>query len=183
MKSTASALLVLLSMWAAAALGATYTADTASSRLSFAFIQAGAENTGRFGQFSVELSLDERDPAANRLDVRIDVDSLDTQDQERDEVLRSADLFDVAKHPVAAFSATNIKRTAPGRYEAIGNLTLRGVTREVRVPFTLTKERMNGGAMVRRLDFGVGQGEWESTEWVGNGVKVTFALRMVPKKG
>jgi polyisoprenoid-binding protein YceI len=182
MNKLASSLVVILALHAPGALGASYTADPATSRISFAFIQAGAENTGRFRQFSVGLALDDRKPATNRLDVRIEVASLDTQDEERDEVLRSSDLFDVAKHPLATFSSTDIRRTAPGRYEARGKLTMRGVSREVRVPFSLTDGRMSGGAMIRRLDFGVGQGEWESTEWVGNGVKVTFALRLVPKK-
>lgn len=181
MKTSLVRLTLVLLCAAAPAGAATLVLDPDRSRLGFAFIQAGAENRGQFRRFAVELEIDE-EGAPEALEVTVQVDSLDTQDAERDDVLRSAELFDVAKHPTATFTSRNIKRTGRGRYEALGTLTLRGMARNVRVPFTLTEGRMNGGAMIRRLDFGVGRGEWQSTEWVGNAVKVTFALRLVPKQ-
>jgi polyisoprenoid-binding protein YceI len=181
MKIRVGSLLFAFVCWhACAASAANYVLDPAESRLTFAFIQAGAENSGGFAKFEVRLSLDDAEAASGRLEVKVHVDSLDTGDAERDEVLRSSDLFHVEKHPTATFSSTRIKSTAPGRYEALGKLTMRGVTRDVRVPFTFADGRMNGGALLKRLDFGVGQGEWQSTEWVGNSVKVNFALRLVP---
>lgn len=158
----------------------TYVLDPAGGQLSFAFVQAGAENTGQFPKFDVKLTLDDRKPDDNRLDVQILIASLDTQDEERDEILRSADFFDLAKHPTASFVSKRIKRFAAGRYVAAGTLTIRGVAREVQVPFTFADGRMSGSTTIRRLDFGVGQGEWKSTEWVGNDVKVSFALRLAP---
>jgi polyisoprenoid-binding protein YceI len=175
---TLPALLVAAALQSHTVEAARYVLDPAKSRLTFSFIQAGAQDTGRFGKFDAELILDDAKPSANRLTVTIHVDSLDTQDEERDDVLRSAELFDVANHPVAKFASTAVRRTGKGRYEAVGKLTLRGVTRDLRVPFTFSDGRMTGGAMVKRLDFGVGQGEWQSTEWVGNAVKVTFALQL-----
>lgn len=173
---TIAGMLAVLASHAHAA--TTYVLDPAGGHLSFAFVQAGAENTGQFRKFDVKLTLDDRKPADNRLDVQISVASLDTQDEERDEILRSADLFDVAEHPTASFVSKRIKRFAAGRYVAAGTLTIRGVAREVQVPFALADGRMSGSTTIRRLDFGVGQGEWKSTEWVGNDVKVSFALRL-----
>lgn len=163
-----------------------YALDPAKSSLEFTFLQAGAKNTGRFPRFSVSLDFTGVEPAGGRLEVSVDVAALDTGDQDRDQTLRSSDLFDVAKYPRATFSATRIVKTAGG-YQADGPLTIRGVTRETTVPFTF-REASEGGAAVgymagrtllRRLDFGVGQGDWKATDQAGNEVTVSFALRLV----
>ena len=162
-----------------------YTLDPAKSTLEFTFLQAGAKDTGRFPRFTVSLDCAGAVPAGGRLEVTVDVAALDTGDKERDETLRSDDLFAVAKFPQAHFLATRIVKTAGG-YEAEGPLTIRGVTRETKVPFTF-REAVEGGAavgylagktLVRRLDFGVGQGDWKATDQAGNEVTVSFALRL-----
>jgi polyisoprenoid-binding protein YceI len=165
--------------------GKHYTLDAAKSSLQFTFLQAGAPNTGRFPRFSVSLDYPGADPAGGRLEVAVDVSALDTGDKDRDDTLRSDDLFAVAKFPQARFSASQIVRTAAG-YEAAGKLTLRGVTRDARVPFTFREADehgvaagyMAGKTVVRRLDFGVGQGEWKATDQAGNDVTVSFSLRL-----
>jgi polyisoprenoid-binding protein YceI len=162
-----------------------YVLDAGKSSLEFTFQQAGAQNKGKFTRFAVSFDFSPDNPAASRLEVTVEIGSLDTGDQERDDTLRGADLFAVAKFPQAHFAASQFNKTASG-YEAIGKLTLRGVTRDTRVPFTFrTADEhgvavgyMSGKTTVRRLDFGVGQGEWKSTEWVGNEVGVSFALRL-----
>ena len=93
-----------------------------------------------------------------------------------------------AKFKQARFSATQIAKTATG-YEAVGKLTIRDVTREARVPFALRTAAENGASVVymtgktsvRRLDYGVGQGDWKATDQVGNDVGVTFTLRFAPR--
>jgi polyisoprenoid-binding protein YceI len=162
-----------------------YVLDAGKSSLEFTFEQAGAQNKGKFTRFAVSFDFSPDNLAASRLDVTVEIGSLDTGDQERDDTLRGADLFAVAKFPQAHFAASQFNKTASG-YEAIGKLTIRGVTRDTRVPFTFrTADEhgvavgyMSGRTTVRRLDFGVGQGEWKSTEWVGNEVGVSFALRL-----
>ncbi len=164
-----------------------YTLDQAKSTLLFSFMQAGAVNEGRFTRFPVTLDFSPADLAGSRLEVAVEIGSLDTGDKERDDTLRGADLFDVAKFPAARFSAHEITRTASG-FDAAGKLTMRGVTRDAHVPFTFriaeehgaTVAYMSGKTTLRRLDFGVGQGDWKSTDWVGNEVGVSFALRLVP---
>jgi polyisoprenoid-binding protein YceI len=162
-----------------------YTLDPAKSSLEFTFLQAGAKNTGRFGRFAVTLDCPGADPAGGRLEVTVQVASVDTGDVDRDEVLRGDELFAVGRFAEAHFTATQIVKTAGG-YEARGPLTIRGVTRETQVPFSF-REATEGGAavgymvgktIVRRLDFGVGQGEWQATDQAGNEVTVSFALRL-----
>jgi polyisoprenoid-binding protein YceI len=166
---------------------ATYRLEPAKSTLSFGFTQAGARNKGRFDKFDVNFVFDPAQSQASRLDVAVQIGSLDTSDKDRDSTLRGADLFDAAKFPQAHFAATSFTRTDATHYEAVGKLTVRDVTRDLRVPFTFTASNdggriagsMTGQVIIKRLDFGVGQGEWKSTEWVGDEVAVSFALRLV----
>lgn len=170
----------LLMPAAARAAGTSYSAIAGQSSLTYAFIQAGAENQGRFKSFTVAF-----DPAAGRLDVSVDMHSYDTGDQQRNDTLGGSDLFDVAQYPQSHFSASRIDRTATG-YEATGSLTLRGVTRTITIPFTWrtatvrghTVGYLSGHATLQRLAFGVGQGQWKSTEWLGNTVTVTYSLTL-----
>lgn len=166
-----------------------YTLDAARSSLQFAFLQAGAQDTGRFKRFAVGFDPPAASSTAGRLEVSVEVGSLDTGDQERDDTLRSADLFDVAKFPQAHFSAAEITRTAAG-YQAAGKLTIRGVTHDLRIPFTFREAKESGAAVgymtgkvtIRRLDYGVGQGEWKATDQAGNDVTVSFNLRLTRAK-
>lgn len=171
---------------AAAPAGPSYMLDPAKSQIKFTFTQAGAENSGRFRKFAASVRFSDATIATSKLDVTIDLNSVDTGDEERDGALRGADLFDVAKFPQAHYVATRFTRVSAGRYEALGKLTLRNVTREVRVPFgfrvTTGAEPavayLLGRVTIHRLDFGVGQGDFKSTEQVGNDVNVSFSLRL-----
>jgi len=162
-----------------------YVADPAKSTLQFTFTQAGGKNQGHFARFPVTFDFSPDNLPASRLEVTVQMSSFTTGDQERDDALRGDDLFAVSKYPQAQFIATQITKTANG-FEAAGKLTLRGATKDLRVPFTFrtatengaTVGYMNGRTTVRRLDFGVGQGDWKATDQVGNDVEVTFALRL-----
>jgi len=67
----------------------------------------------------------------------------------------------------------------------VGALTLRGVTKDVPIDFQFTQSpagaTLSGSAKLKRLDFGVGQGDWKSTEWVEDAVKIRFSLVLKPK--
>jgi polyisoprenoid-binding protein YceI len=162
-----------------------YVLDPSKSTLGFSFVQAGAQNKGQFKRFTVALDFAADNLAASHLDVTIDMNSLDTGDQERDQTLRDTDLFAVKKFSQARFSAAQIVKTATG-YEAVGKLTIRDVTREARVPFAFRAAQeggvatgyMSGKTSLKRLDYGVGQGDWKATDQVSNEVGVSFALRL-----
>jgi polyisoprenoid-binding protein YceI len=160
-----------------------YTLDPARSALEFQFVQAGAQNKGKFTRFQATLDFSPDSPQTDKLDVIVDVNSIDTGDKERDDTLRGADLFSVSKFPQAHFTSTQITKTATG-YDAAGKLTLRGVSRDIHVPFSFKSAAdaayLTGKTTIKRLDFGVGQGDWKSSEWVGNDVTVTYSLRLLP---
>jgi polyisoprenoid-binding protein YceI len=178
-----SSLAVTAVLFSQSALAApvTYKLDPPKSTLQFVFNQAGAKNDGKFGKYDVAFA-----PESNVLNVVIQVSSLDTGDKDRDSTLRSADLFNVAKFPQAKFSATKITHGAGDKYEAVGKLTIRDASRDVKIPLTFKTATeggkqvgtMTGEVIIKRLDYGVGQGEWKSTEWVDNEVTVKFSLKL-----
>jgi polyisoprenoid-binding protein YceI len=169
-----------------AAVAQLYAADPATSELRIVFTQAGARSQGRFQKFSAELGFDSRKAAPRSLTVSIQAASVDTQDKERDQLLRGAELFDVAQFPAATFQSSSINKRVDGSYEILGKLRIRDVTRDIRLPAALriTKSviMLRGAVRIQRLDFGVGQGDWKSTEWVANEVLVEYSLRLVVVK-
>ena len=142
-------------------------------------MQAGAETEGSFGKFSTELAYDENDLAASTLKVTVQIASLATQDKDRDAELAGANLLDAGKFPTAQFTASSLAKRGNG-LEAVGKLTLHGVTRELRLPLTIRKTangvEISGETTIRRLDYGVGQGDWKSTEWVGDDVTLQYKV-------
>ena len=167
-----------------------WVADNAKSTLEFSFVQAGAKTTGRFTKFTANIDFDPASPATGRIDVAIDMSSADTRDKERDDTLRTPELFDAKKFLRSTYVATQIVQKGSS-WEGQGKLTLRGVTRDVPISFTFAPgteagapvATMKGTATIRRLAFGVGQGEWKSTEWISDEVQVNFNLLLRPRAG
>ena len=162
---------------------ASYTADPAASRLEFIGVQAGAEFKGSFRKFTAAVDFAPDSLASARFDVQIDLNSLDTMDKDRDKTMRGPDIFDLAHYPTAHYVTRSFTKTAAG-YTAVGSLTLHGVTKDVPIDFqfvsTAGQPKIEGTAKLKRLEFGVGQGDWKSTEWVKDEVKVAFSLVLKP---
>jgi polyisoprenoid-binding protein YceI len=185
--SFAMLMFATVAAFAAAAPPVHYTLDPARSLLRFTFQQAGASNTGRFGKYTADVLFANDNLAASKIDVTIDINSLDTGDKERDDTLKTPDLFDAKKFPQAKFVATKFVSTGAGRYDALGKLTIRNVTKDLKLPITFqTKAEqgknvgyMTGRVTIRRLDYGVGQGDWKAPDQVPDEVQVSFSLRLV----
>ncbi len=178
------AIFACLALLAAGAAGAAaWQGDQAAGKLQFIATQAGAKFTGGFTKFRVCFDFDPAKPADGRLDVTVVTASVDTLDDERDAMLTGEDFLWTSKHPEARFHAEKFRREGK-RWRADGELTLRGIARPVTVRFQIAPSgavlTMKGDAKFRRLAFGVGRGEWESTEWIGDEVEVRFDLRLPP---
>jgi polyisoprenoid-binding protein YceI len=160
-----------------------YVADPGSSRLEFSGVQGGAEFKGVFHKFTAMIIFAPDALADARFDVEIDLNSLDTMDDDRDSTMRGADIFDVAHFPTAHYVTRSFTKSASG-YTAVGALTLRGITKDVAVDFQFATTgggaKLSGTAKLKRLDFGVGQGDWKSTKSVADDVNVSFALVLKP---
>jgi polyisoprenoid-binding protein YceI len=151
------------------------------SNLAFIGTQAGAEFAGVFQQFTADIQFDPEDLTTSRFDVVIDVKSVNSKDKERDDIIRGADLFSVARWPTARYTVDKFTVNG-GKFIGMGKLTIRDVTRDVPIEFTQQTDAggawLKGQAKLKRLDFGVGQGEWKDTSWVSNDVRVDFSLRL-----
>lgn len=160
-----------------------YTADPAS-KLEFVGVQAGADFKGVFHKFTTTVDFAPDALADSHIDVQIDMNSVDSQDKDRDKTIHGSDVFDVARFPTAHYVTKSITKTASG-YSAVGSLTMHGVTKDVPIDFQFaaagTGAKLDGTAKLKRLDFGVGQGDWKSTEWVADLVKINFSLVLKPK--
>jgi polyisoprenoid-binding protein YceI len=180
--STALFASAFLSAGAGAAAG--YSADPQQSRVEFVGVQAGADFKGTFHKFTAAIEFSPGDLASSRFDVQIDLNSVDTMDKDRDTTIRGPDIFDVAHFTAAHYVTRSFTKTAAG-YAAVGALTLRGVTKDVPIDFHFTElpagAKLEGSAKLKRLDFGAGQGDWKSTDQVGDAVKINFSLVLKPK--
>jgi polyisoprenoid-binding protein YceI len=161
-----------------------YSADPQQSHLEFTGVQAGAEFKGAFHKFTAAVEFAPDALASSHFDVQIDLNSVDSMDKDRDTTIRGPDVFDVAHWPAAHYVTRSFTKTATG-YTAVGALTLRGVTKDVPIDFQFTQTaagaKLEGSAKLKRLDFGAGQGDWKSTEWVADAVKISFSLVLKPK--
>lgn len=167
-----------LTAWAATQ----WKTDAAQSSVKFTATQAGAEFTGSFQKFTANIQFDPKDLATSRFDVVIDLKSATTQDKERDETLQGDTMFSVRRWPTAHYVASKFTVQPNGSFLANGTLTLRDVTKDVPLEFTFQPDAsggvLKGTARIKRLAFGVGQGELKETTWVGDDVKIQFSLRL-----
>lgn len=170
---TAAALVAAFS--AAPARAADYV-QAPGSTLVFASSYEGEVFTGKFGSFATTLSFDPAKLDGSKLDVTINLVGTATGNDDRDSTLGSSDFFNVAKFAQATYTATRFRALGDNQYAADGNLTLRGVTKPVTLTFTWTpgaQPVLSGKATVKRLDFGVGGGDWADTRTLPNEVAVS----------
>jgi polyisoprenoid-binding protein YceI len=185
-KSLAAAALCAMTWRDASAANSSYAAATNASKFEFVGIQAGAEFKGTFRAYTATVDFDPDALDRARIDVQIQLGSVDTQDKDRDQTIRGPDILDSARFPTAHYVTRSIVKSGSG-YTAIGALTLRGVTKDVPVSFQFIASgqsaKLVGTAQLKRLDFGAGQGDWKSTEWIADSVKISFALVLNPSTG
>jgi polyisoprenoid-binding protein YceI len=154
-----------------------------ASRLGFIGMQDGERFEGRFREFDAAMRFDARDLANSHFDVTVDTGSADTGSRQRDSTLDDAAWFHTQAYPQARFVTETIRR-ADGEYayEAVAELTIRGNTRRVVLPFDWTTHnataQMQGRVTLDRTAFGVGQGEWSQCATVGCEVDVVVDLEL-----
>jgi polyisoprenoid-binding protein YceI len=146
---------------------------------------------GEFGEFSGRIQFDGKDFSTTKADVTIQVASIDTREPDRDEHLRSADFFDASTYPTITFKSKRVQGGNDRKFSLVGDLTMRGVTKEVvlDVEGTPVVKGMRGetrvGAsattQINRQDFGV---KWNRAldaggVVVGDEIQITIDLELV----
>ena len=175
-------LLLLLTTTACAAQAADYRMQPGST-LGFTASYQGEAFNGSFARFAPQIRFDPAKLADSQFDVRITLASADTRNSERDDMLKGSDFFDAKTQPEARYVATRFRALGGNRFVADGTLTLHGVSKPAPLTFTWTagaKAVLDGTALLKRLDFNVGSGDWTDLDLIPNEVKVNTHLVLAP---
>lgn len=178
MKKLLAALLSLLPLALQAA--EYHQVDPKKSSVSFVSRQMGVPVGGSFAAFQASIRFDPEHPEAAAARVDIDIDSIDAGNPDADAEVRSPAWFDVGRFKTATFEAVRFKSAGVGQYEAVGKMTIKGVSQELLVPFRARVENdvavLEGTFPISRKQYGLGSGDW--LEIVGDEVGLTFLFTL-----
>lgn len=137
---------------------------------------------GRFEQFNVALVFDPGNPAAGRLQVTVDLEGANMDDPDINAAIAGPEWFHVTEFPGATYTSKEIVASTPGHYIAKGELALKGIRKEVEVPFTWSASgdgaEMAGELVLQRTDFDIGSGEWSEGATISLEVRLSFTVRL-----
>ncbi len=155
------------------------------SGVSFVSKQMGVPVEGSFGKFTARIAVDPAKPEAGTARIDIDLASIDTGNAEADAEVIGKAWFDTRNHPVASFVSGSVRSSGAGRYEALGKMTIKGRTLDIRAPFTLKQNAdtlvIDGVFPLKRLDYGIGSGIWGDTDTVADEVQIRFRFTVTRK--
>jgi polyisoprenoid-binding protein YceI len=146
---------------------------------------------GRFGAVSGTIQLDEEDLAASTVVAEIETASIDTRQEQRDAHLRSADFFDAERFPAITFRGSRVERGSGNRFDVVGDLTIRDVTREVvlavedegrgKDPWGGDRAGFSARVTIDRRDFGLtwNQALEAGGVLVGNDIRISLEIQAV----
>ncbi|MGQ0647922.1 MAG: YceI family protein [Gemmatimonadaceae bacterium] len=170
----------------------TWTIDPSHSTVGFSVKHLMISTVrGRFLSYNATITLDEANPLRSRVEATVETNSVDTRSELRDNHLRTSDFFDVANHPQLTFVSRRIEGDIEGAFKLIGELTMRGVTREVvfdasfegtvRDPWGNDRRGFTARTKVNRYDFGLmwNQGLEAGGTTVSSDVKIEIEAEFV----
>lgn len=159
--------LAIISLMPFSAVASTWTLDPAHTVIQFKVKHLMiAHVKGVFEKFRGTIALDDKDITKSKVDVTIDIASVNTNIGKRDDHLRSADFFDAAKYPVMTFVSNKVEKGKAGMLRVHGILTIKGNARpvvlevegptaEIKTPQGEVKRGASASAVINRKDFGV----------------------------
>jgi polyisoprenoid-binding protein YceI len=155
------------------------------SAISFEFRQMGVPVKGGFQSFTTRLIFNPAKPEAASARIEIDLASIDAGSPEANEESAGRLWFNRSVYPKAQFVSSQIRALGNNRYEIQGTLTLKGRSREMMVPVTFSPGKsaaiFDGAFILKRLDFGIGEGIWADVATVANEVQVKFRIAATGK--
>jgi len=153
--------------------------NTSASQISFTYQQMGSRMYGTFGRFEAALDLDTNNLSNARTTLHIDLSSIDAGSEDANAELVKPAWFDTEKFPLAVFESRRFTQVAEHRYQVAGQLTLKGITREVEVPVELKPGNaigiFDGELVLNREEFGLGAGEWADSV-VSRDINIKFRV-------
>lgn len=171
-------------LWSESAAARDWQVDATASTLGFRGESQGETFDGHFRSFVADIRFDPADPAGGRFDVRITLESVDTQNAERDEMMVDPAFFDVGRQAEARYVAERFEALGGGRFRADGVLALNGLEQPVRLEFAFEQQddqaTLDGRAVLDRLQFDVGSGDWADPDTIAREVQVHTRLVLRP---
>lgn len=169
--------------------GGEYKIDPAHSIIGFAIRHLEINWVeGRFKDFTGTIRYDDKDITKSSVDFTAKVESIDTGVARRDNHLRTADFFEVEKYPEMTFKSTRVERKGKDRYVLHGDFTLRGVTKQIELPFTITgaikdsggntRFGINAQTKINRRDYGFTWGKAMENGGIDVGNEVMIELQL-----
>jgi polyisoprenoid-binding protein YceI len=158
--------------------------DQAQSRLGFQYRAMGAPVEGEFHRYLADIQWDANQPASAHIRLDVDTGSIDAGLPDATAEAAKNEFFDSRRYPWARFVSTAVQPQGKGRYLLQGTLTIKGITRPVSLPILIQAagpaQQLKGTFVLKRLDFGIGQGQWTDPSALANEVPVAFSLRLMP---
>jgi polyisoprenoid-binding protein YceI len=158
----------------------------ARSFIRFALTQMGISVEGRFRKFDATIAFDPAKPEATKGEFTVELASIDLGTPESEAEARRKPWLDVQGFPQARFTAASVKALGGNRFEARGPLTIKGTTRDIVAPFTVSDANgvrvVDGQFTLKRLQYKVGEGEWADTDTVADDIAVHFRFA-IPLNG
>lgn len=152
----------------------------AGSSLAFNYKQMGVPMDGKFGQFSAQLRFDPAKLTTAQARIDVNLASIDTGSVEANDEVSGKGWFNSRAFPNGQFVSSSVKALGGNRYQALGNLTLKGKTLPVSATFTVNssgnRASFDGSLVLKRLDYGIGEGIWSDVATVANEVSIRFHL-------
>ena len=149
--------------------------DYPNSFIKFSGDQAGAPFEGRWEEWQADMQFDAAQ-SKGKFDVTINIESVNSNDSDRDETILGSDFFDVQTHKEAKFVAQSFTQNTDGSYSSEGTLSMKGLSNPAELNFTLEETQgvftLKGNASLDRLLWNIGMGDWTDTTWVGKDVLV-----------
>ena len=179
---TFAASAIALLAFAAAPVFAEQKLVPAQSEIAFTSKQMGVPVDGKFKAFTAQVAFDPKKPDAAKIAFSIDLGSASLGAPETEAELVKPDWFSTKLFPQATFQSGAVKAAGPGKFEVAGKLTIKGASRDVVVPVALTQAGANttasGAFVIKRLDFKIGDGDWNDPSLVANDVQGKFKLTL-----
>lgn len=152
------------------------------SDISFTSKQMGVPVEGHFRKFDAQLNFDPVKPETSSIAFVIDTGSATLGAKESEAEVAKAAWFNVAQFPQAKFTSSKVAGLGGGRFEVSGKLTIKGNSRDILIPVTLTQSgastQASGSFVLKRLSYQIGDGEWSDTSLVADEVLVKFRLSL-----